>query len=71
MIHSLVSNLLVAGGFFLLAVWWQRGGKSLQQSQAQEGWLSATTSRGVDGRREKEKKIEGCKDVKLLGKDTN
>lgn len=23
--------------FFLLAVWWQRGGKSLQQSQAQEG----------------------------------
>lgn len=56
MIHSLVSKLLVAGGFFLLAATRQRGGKSLQQSQAQEGWLPATTSWGVDGRREKEKK---------------
>lgn len=45
---------------------------SSSRARLRKGWLSATTSRGLDGRKEKGGgKIEGCKDVTLLGKDTN
>lgn len=46
--------------------------KASSRARLRKGWLYATTSRGLDGRKEKgKKKIEGCKDVTLLGKDTN
>lgn len=70
MIHSknssTQSKLLVAGGFFL-----SEEEKASSRARLRKGGCLPRLAGGVDGRREKGKKIEGCKDVKLLGKDTN